>query len=307
MSRRGWLLFLAMGVIWGIPYLFIRIAVMHLTPATMVFLRTSVAVVLLLPIAAARGQIGPVLRRWRPLLAFTVIEIAIPWVLLGHAEQRLSSSLTGLLLAAVPLVGAVLGWVTRTDRLDWRLSLGLLIGIGGVAALVGLDLGRGDVLALVQVLLVAVCYAIGPFIQNRYLADLPGLGVIATALLLTAIGYGIPAAIQWPHQWPPAEAIVAVVVLGVVCTAVAFLLFFQLIDTVGPTRATVITYLNPAVAVALGIVFLNEPFTRGIVVGFVLVLLGSALATRRSRTAAPSVSAETTATAGEDQRTSAVP
>ena len=307
MSRRGWLLFLAMGVIWGIPYLFIRIAVMHLTPATMVFLRTSVAVVLLLPIAAARGQIGPVLRRWLPLLAFTVIEIAIPWVLLGHAEQRLSRSLTGLLLAAVPLVGAVLGWVTRTDRLDWRRSLGLLIGIGGVAALVGLDLGRGDVLALVQVLLVAVCYAIGPFIQNRYLADLPGLGVIATALLLTAIGYGIPAAIQWPHQWPPAEAIVAVVVLGVVCTAVAFLLFFQLIDTVGPTRATVITYLNPAVAVALGIVFLNEPFTRGIVVGFVLVLLGSALATRRSRTAAPRLSAETTATAGEDRRTSAVP
>jgi drug/metabolite transporter (DMT)-like permease len=273
----------------------------------MVFLRTIVAVVLLLPIAAARGHLGPVLRRWRPLIAFTVIEIAIPWLLLGHAEQRLSSSLTGLLLAAVPLVGAVLGWVTRTDRLDWRRSLGLLIGIGGVAALVGLDLGRGDVLALVQVLLVAVCYATGPFIQNRYLADLPGLGVIATALLLTAIGYGVPAALQWPHQWPPAEAIVAVVVLGVVCTAVAFLLFFQLIDTIGPTRATVITYLNPAVAVALGIVFLDEPFTRGIVVGFVLVLLGSALATRRSRTAASRLSAETTATAGEDRRTSAVP
>ena len=307
MTRRGFILFALLGVAWGIPYLLIKIAVGQLDPAMLVFARMGLAAVVLLPIAAVRGDLAPVLRRWRPLLAFTVIEIAIPWVLLGHAEQRLSSSLTGLLLAAVPLVGAVLGWVTRTDRLDWRRSLGLLIGIGGVAALVGLDLGRGDVLALVQVLLVAVCYAIGPFIQNRYLADLSGLGVIATALLLTAIGYGVPAALQWPHQWPPAEAIVAVVVLGVVCTAVAFLLFFQLIDTIGPTRATVITYLNPAVAVALGIVFLDEPFTRGIVVGFVLVLLGSALATRRSRTAAPSVSAETTATAGEDQRTSAVP
>lgn len=283
MSRRGWLLFLAMGVIWGIPYLFIRIAVMHLSPPTMVFLRTGVAVALLVPIAVARGEFLPALRRWRPLLAFTVVEIAMPWLFLGHAEQRLSSSLTGLLLAAVPLVGAVLGWVTGTDRLDWRRGLGLLVGLVGVAALVGLDVGRGDILALLQVLVVAVCYAVGPFIQNRYLADLPGLGVIAASLALTAIGYAIPAAYQMPRQWPPASAIASVVVLGVVCTAVAFLIFFQLIDTVGPTRATVITYINPAVAVALGVVFLAEPFTVGIVVGFVLVLLGSFLATRRSR------------------------
>jgi drug/metabolite transporter (DMT)-like permease len=296
MSRRGWFLFLAMGLLWGIPYLFIRIAVMHVTPATMVFLRTSVAVVLLLPIAAVRGQVGPALRRWRPLLAFTGVEIALPWVLLGHAEQRLSSSLTGLLLAAVPLVAALLAWVTGTDRLDWRRSLGLLIGIGGVAALVGLDLGRGDVLALVEVLLVAICYAAGPFIQDRYLADLPGLGVIAVSLLLTGIVYAVPAAYQMPRQWPPATAIVSVVVLGVVCTAIAFLVFFKLIDEIGPARATVITYLNPAVAVALGVVFLREPFTIGIVVGFVLVLLGSALATRRSRTrAAVEVGAEATA------------
>jgi drug/metabolite transporter (DMT)-like permease len=287
MSRRGWFLFLAMGVIWGIPYLFIRIAVMHLTPVSMVFLRTVVAVVLLLPIAAGRGYLRPVLRRWRPMLAFTVVEIAIPWLFLGHAEQRLTSSLTGLLLAAVPLVGAVLGWVTRTDRLDWRRVAGLLVGIAGVAALVGLDLGRGDIVALLQVLMVAVCYAVGPFIQNRYLADLPGLGVIAAALTLTAIGYAVPAAYQLPRHWPPTEAIVAVVVLGVVCTAIAFLLFFQLIETIGPTRSTVITYLNPAVAVGLGVVFLGEPFTVGIVVGFVLVLLGSTLATRRSRTRAP--------------------
>jgi drug/metabolite transporter (DMT)-like permease len=283
MSRRGWLLFLAMGVIWGIPYLFIRIAVMHMTPPTMVFLRTTVAVVLLVPIAVARGQFLPALRRWRPLLVFTVVEIAIPWLFLGHAEQRLTSSLTGLLLAAVPLVGAVLGWVTGTDRLDWRRAGGLLVGLVGVAALVGLDLGRGDVVALLQVLVVAVCYAVGPFVQSRYLADLPGLGVIAASLALTAIAYAVPAAYQMPRQWPPPAAIASVVVLGVVCTAVAFLVFFQLIDTVGPTRATVITYVNPAVAVALGVVFLDEPFTLGIVVGFVLVLLGSALATRRSR------------------------
>src|SRR5215475_1616631 len=133
MSRRGWLLFIAMGVIWGIPYLFIRIAVMHLTPASLVFLRAGVAVVLLVPVAAARGQLLPALRRWRPLLAFTMVEIALPWLLLANAEQRLSSSVTGLLLGAVPLVGALLGWLTGTDRLDWRRSIGLLVGLGGVA------------------------------------------------------------------------------------------------------------------------------------------------------------------------------
>jgi drug/metabolite transporter (DMT)-like permease len=225
----------------------------------------------------------PLLKHWRPLVLFTAAEMAIPWLLLFNAEKRLSSSLTGLLLAAVPLVGALLGWLTKTDRLDWRRGLGLLVGLAGVGALIGLDLGRGDLFALVQVLVVAVGYAVGPFILARSLADLPGLGVVAAALLLTAAAYAVPAAFQLPRQWPPAEAIVAVLVLAVICTATAFLLFFKLIDEVGPVRATVITYLNPAVAVALGVVFLHEPFTIGIVVGFGLVLLGSALATRRSR------------------------
>ena len=282
MSRRGWLLFLAMGVIWGVPYLFIKVAVEHMTPATLVFLRTAVAAVLLVPVAAAKGQLRPLLTKWRPLLAYTAVELAIPWLLLANAERRLSSSLAGLLLAAVPLVGAVLGWVTGTDRLDWRRMLGLAIGIGGVAALVGLDLGAGDIGALVQMGLVAVGYALGPFILARRLSDQPGLGVVAASLLITAVAYAIPGVLQFPRAGLPREAVVSVVVLAVVCTAAAFLLFFALIEEVGPTRATVITYLNPAVAVTLGVVFLDEPFTRGIAVGFVLVLLGSALATRRS-------------------------
>src|SRR4029450_12375718 len=121
-----------MGVIWGVPYLFIKVGVAHMTPATLVFLRTAVAAVLLVPVAAAKGQLRPLLAKWRPLLASPVIELGIPWLLLANAERRLSSSLAGLLLAAVPLVGAVLGWVTRSDRLDWRRGLGLLIGLTGV-------------------------------------------------------------------------------------------------------------------------------------------------------------------------------
>jgi drug/metabolite transporter (DMT)-like permease len=278
-----------MGVIWGVPYLFIKIGVEHFTPASLVFLRCVVAALLLTPIAAARGELRPLLSRWKPLLAYTAVELAIPWFFLATAEQRLSSSLAGLLLAAVPLVGAVLGWVSKTDRLDWRRALGLLIGLSGVAALVGLDLGAGDIGALLQISVVAVGYAVGPFILARYLSDAPDMGVVAASLVLTAVVYTGPGVAQLPKQWPPAEAIVSVLVLAVLCTAIAFLLFFALIKEVGPTRTTVITYINPAVAVALGVIFLDEPFTLGIVVGFVLVLLGSALATRRSRTQAVAV------------------
>ena len=283
LSRRGWLLFLAMGVIWGVPYLFIKVAVEHIPPASLVFLRRGIAALLLVPVAAVRGQLRPVLPAWRPVVVFAAVEIALPWLFLNHAEQRLSSSLAGLLLAAVPLVGAVLGWVTGTDRLDWRRAVGLGVGILGVAALVGLDLGTGDVGALLQMMVVAVGYAVGPYVLARYLSHLPGLGVMAVALSLTAVGYAVPTAFELPRVWPPATTIVAVLVLALVCTALAFVTFFALIDEVGPSRATVITYLNPAVAVTLGVVFLDEPFTIGIAVGFVLVLLGSALATRRSR------------------------
>ncbi len=287
MSRRGWLLFLAMGVIWGVPYLFIKIAVEHLTPAPLVLARTGLAALLLVPVAAARGQLVPALRRWRPLLAYTLAELAVPWLLLNTAERRLTSSLTGLLLAAVPLVGAVLGWLTRSDRLDRRRVAGLLVGLVGVAALVGLDLGGGDVLALLAMLVVAIGYAVGPWVLSRHLADVPGLGVVAASLLLTAAIYAVPGGLQLPHAWPPASGIIAVIVLAVVCTATAFLVFFKLIEEVGPARATVITYLNPAVAILLGVAFLDEPFTIGIAVGFVLILAGSILATARSRPPRP--------------------
>jgi len=282
MSRRGWLLFLTMGAIWGVPYMMIKVAVEYVTPASLVFLRCAIGAVLLVPIAAALGHLRAVLPRWRPLLVFAAVEVAMPWLLLSAAEQRLSSSLSGLLTAAVPLVGALLGWITGTDRLGPRRLAGLFIGLGGVAALVGLDLGGGDVPALLQMAGVIVGYALGPFVLARYLSDVPGLGVVAAALAVTSVAYLPVAAVQLPRVWPPASVVAAVGVLGVLCTAVAFLFFFALIDEVGPVRATVITYVNTAVAVGLGIVFLDEPFTAGIVIGFALVLAGSVLATRRT-------------------------
>jgi drug/metabolite transporter (DMT)-like permease len=265
-----------------VPYLLIKVAVGGLSPASLVFLRTALAALLLVPLAAARGQLGPVLRRWPALVAFAFVELAAPWLLLASAERRLSSSLTGLLTAAVPLVGALLGWATGGERLGPRRQLGLLVGVVGVAALVGLDLHVDDALALVEMAGVIVGYAVGPFLLARYLSDLPGLGVIASALALTAVGYAPVAAVQLPRHWPGDRVVASVVVLALLCTAIAFLVFFALIAEVGPVRATVITYLNPAVAVTLGVVLLHERFTAGIAVGFALVLAGSVLATRRS-------------------------
>jgi drug/metabolite transporter (DMT)-like permease len=283
-TRRGWLLFGSLCVIWGIPYLLIRVSVRELTPATLVFGRTALASALLLPVAAKRGELRALVTRWRPLLAFAVIEIAAPWLLLGSAEQRLTSSLTGLLLAAVPLIGAVVAGVSGDDDpIGGRRLVGLLLGLGGVSALVGLDVGGTSVTSLAEVGIVAVCYAVGPIVLSRSLSDLPRLGVIAVSLTACAVGYAPVAALQLPSKVPAGRVLTSVATLAVVCTAVAFIVFFALIAEVGPARATVITYVNPAVAALLGVTVLSEPFTLGMGAGFALVLAGSFLATQPNR------------------------
>jgi drug/metabolite transporter (DMT)-like permease len=281
MTRRGWLLFAAMCVIWGIPYLLIKVAVEDISPALLVLARTGIGAVLLLPIAAFRNELRPLRRHWGLLVAFAAIEIAVPWFLLGSAETHLSSSLTGLLIAAVPLVATAIAVSTGgRDRLSFQTAFGLLLGIAGVAAIVGLNLEGASFLPLVEVALVAVCYAVGPAILQRWLSELPALGVIAASLAVTAVAYVPIVAFDLPDRTPSANAIGAVLGLAVVCTAIAFLLFFALIAEIGPVRATVITYVNPAVAGVLGVAILGEDLTAGMGVGFVLVLAGSVLATR---------------------------
>ena len=294
-TRRGWILFGAMCVIWGIPYLLIKVAVGEVTPATLVFLRTAVGALLLVPLAAARGSLAPLIRYWRWVLIYTVVEVALPWVLLADAERRLSSSLTGLLIAAVPLIGVLLMRLTGGERFEGRRVAGLVVGIIGVAVLLRLDVSGSDISAVGEVGLVALGYATGPMIIARRLSSLPSVGVVAASIALTAVVYAPVGIAQMPHALPSASVLLAVAILGVVCTALAFLLFFALIGEVGPVRATIITYFNPAVALALGVILLKEPFTVGAVVGFGLILLGSFLATRRGRQAlkapAPSVRA----------------
>ena len=284
MTRRGLVLFGLMSIIWGIPYLFIRVAVAEITPATLVLARTAIAAAILLPIALARVDLRPVLARWRWVVAFAAVEIAIPWVALGSAEQHLSSSFTGLLIAGVPLVGTALALATGgADRLSRAGLLGLLIGLVGVAAIVGGDYATSDPTALLQIAIVVVGYAVGPAILARRLGGLPTVGVMALSLALCAVVYVPIAAGQLPSVLPSTNVIASIAILAVVCTAAAFLVFAALIDEIGPVRATVITYVNPAVAAVLGVLVLRENFSLAMGIGFGLVILGSTLATRPAR------------------------
>jgi drug/metabolite transporter (DMT)-like permease len=285
MTRRAAFLFAALGLAWGIPYLFIKIAGEELPPATLVLARTAVAALILVPIAVARREVVPALRRWRPLLAYTVAEIVLPWLFLARAERTLPSSTTGLLIAAVPLVGIVIAAVSgRAERIGGRGWLGLCLGTAGVAALVGLDIAGSDLSAVAQVSIVVVGYAVGPAVLSRWLSDVPGLGVVAVSIGAAALAY-VPVVLLGPglpSRLPSGGVIASVVVLAVVCTAGAFVLFFALIAELGPVRATTIVYVNPVVAVVAGAVFLRERVTAWTVVGFALVLVGSFLVTRRS-------------------------
>src|SRR6266513_59889 len=286
-TRRGLLLFAAMCVIWGIPYLLIRVAVGELSPATLVFFRTGIAALILLPVVVARGGLRPVRGRWVALLVFAAVEVAVPWLMLSSAEQHITSALAGLLICAVPLVGVVIATsLGNREHLGLASLSGLLLGLVGVALIVGFDLRASNLTALVEMAVVVIGYSVGPAILSRYLSDVPSVTVIGIALTLCALAYAPAAAVQWPHAIPSLSVLGSVAVLAVLCTAVAFLLFFALIAEIGPVRATVITYVNPAVAATLGVLVLHESFNVGMGIGFVLVLAGSALATRRGKASA---------------------
>lgn len=289
-TARGWALFIALSVLWGIPYLFIKIAVETLSPAMVVWVRVALGAAILLPIVLARGDIKRLNRTdWSWIAVFAVVEIALPFGALSYAEIRLSSSTTAILIAAVPIVAAVIGWrIGIDDRVTKSRAIGLAIGVVGVVTLVGIDIRGDDWLSVAALGITVVGYAFGPMIVATKLSKAPALTVITMALLINTVLYAPLAWVTRPSDPVPAEAWWSVVILGVFCTALAFIAFFALIAESGPSRTTVITFIAPAVALILGVAVLSEPITWGIVVGFPLVILGSFLATRR----APSVESE---------------
>jgi len=292
-TARGWLLFAAMSVIWGIPYLLIKIAVDGVSAPVLVFARTAIGAVVLIPLALSRAAWAPVLRSWRPVLVFAFFEIVAAWLMLSDAERHISSSLTGLLIAASPIIAAVLDRLTGGERrLGGKRIVGLAVGLAGVAVLAGPEITGGSAWPVAEVMLVATCYAIAPLVASRHLADVPALPMTAACLGVAAVVYAGPAAATWPTEMPSTRVLTAVATLAVVCTAVAFIVFFALIREVGPTRALVFTYVNPAVALAAGVLVLGEPLTPWNLAGLALILGGSVLATRRSGPAAePTVAA----------------
>ena len=285
-DARAWLLFGAMALLWGIPYLFISVAVETYSPAAVVAGRTLLGALLLLPFALKQKALRPAFSKIGWVLAFGAIEMAGPFLLLGHAEQTLPSGLTGLLVATVPLFAALIafGGGDRSMLSPARL-IGLLVGFAGVFVIVagpGLAVEGGSLVAVGEVLLVAVLYAIAPFVIATKLRDVPALGTITLALFAVGIFY-TPIAFLTQHQLPSIESTLSLVALGVLCTAVAFIAFFALIARVGPVRAPLFTYVNPVVAIVLGTIILAEPLTPGLLIGFPLVIVGCWLAATGGR------------------------
>jgi drug/metabolite transporter (DMT)-like permease len=282
---RAWLAFVALGIIWGLPYFFIKIAVQEVPPLMLAFSRLLLSTLVLLPIAWRRGALRGLWPYKLPILAFALAEFAVPFSLISIGERWISSSVTGILIAMVPLSIALIQrfFGVRESLGGWRIS-GLLVGFVGVAVLLGagsID-GRMGWVGVACMLVATIGYAIGPLIIQRHLSSLDSIGPLTASLLVASLVLFVPAMLELPISMPSSRAVASVAILAFVCTAMAMLLMFYLVQHAGASRATVITYINPAVAALLGVLVLHEKLGIGGIIAFVLILLGSWLATRRA-------------------------
>src|SRR5688572_13639838 len=288
MTTRVWFAFLALGVIWGMPYFFIKHAVNEMSPVWVAWGRLLCASLLLLPIAAWRGQLRGIFRHWRVIVPFALVELVGPFYLIALGEKWVSSSLAGILLAGVPLVVVIVAPLLGVhEKVGPRRLIGLVTGLLGVVALLGLDIG-GDSrgwLGAGAILIAAVGYAVGPLIVQRHLAGVDSLAVVSASVAIGLVVLTVPAIFTAPAVMPSAFALGSVAILGVACTALGLMLFVYVISRAGASRAAVVTYINPAVALLLGVFLLDESFGLGPAVGLVLILLGSWLATGDSKSA----------------------
>ena len=283
MSRRAWAAFAAVSVLWGLPYLFIKIADDGgMPPLDLAWTRIALGAVVLVAVAWRAGTLPSLRGRGPWLLAFAVAEIAVPFPLIAAGEKHVASSTAAILIATTPLLIALLSLrFEPSERVTGPRLLGLLVGLAGVAFLVGVDVSGdgGELLGVGAVLISACGYATGPLILKRKLADLDPTAMMGACLVIAAVLLTPLAAIAVPGTAPSAGAFASVVVLGLLCTALALVLMAILIGDAGPSRASVITYINPVIALALGVVFLAEEPGAGTLLGLALILGGSWLAT----------------------------
>lgn len=295
MSARAWLAFGALGIIWGLPYLFIKIAVQEISPFDVAWGRITLAALILLPIAWRRGALRALVTHKAAVFAFAVVEFAIPFSVISMGERWIPSSVTAILIATVPLIIAIISrFFGLHERLGAVRVIGLVVGFGGVVALVGFGTLSGPLAwaGAGCVLIATVGYAIGPLIIQKHLHAVDSIGPVAGSLSIASVLLLVPALLTMPRRMPSTLALSSVAILGLVCTALAMLLMFYLVKHAGAARASVITYINPAVATLLGVVLLDERLGVGGTTGFGLILLGSWLATRRSTRAAEGAAAE---------------
>ncbi|CAB5039647.1 unannotated protein [freshwater metagenome] len=289
MSTQAWLIFVALSLVWGVPYLFIKIAVTEVEPMPLTGIRTLMAALILLPFALRSGSLRAALRAWPWVVAFALIEIALPWALLAHSEERISSGFAAVMIATVPIVGSLISWIEGDRHALTRVRVvGLVTGVVGVAILVGIDslAGHIDLISLLELVIIAVCSAVGPMMADRKLHGIRPLGVITLTFVFVSI-LTMPWTVAGLRLGlPSGKVLVAIAVLALIST-VALTLFLTLIAKAGPVRATVVTFVNPGVAVILGIIVLSEPLTLGTIIGFPLVILGSYLTTRPHPGAVP--------------------
>ena len=281
MSRRAWTSLLALAALWGSSYLFIKLALEDLSPAMIVFTRTALAALVLLPFALARGALTGLRERYGAIAVLALVQIAGPFALISVGERYITSSLTGILVATAPIFTALLAvFIDAEERSTGLRLVGVGVGIAGVALLLGLDVGDGP-LALaggLMVVLAGAGYAIAGFYFKRRFADVQPVGAVTVAMVASAAMLAVPAALTAPTELPGATATGAMVALGIGGTGIAFVIFYTLLGTVGPALTSIVAYIAPGFAVVYGVLLLGERFTIFTLLGLTLILAGSWLA-----------------------------
>jgi drug/metabolite transporter (DMT)-like permease len=284
MTRKHLSQFILIGFLWGVPYLFMRVAVREWDPSVVVFGRVVIGAAILFPIAIRRGVVRDTLRGFKWILAYAVFEMCGPWYLITHAETKINSGLAGLLVATVPIWSTIYSSLAG-DKTVWHAKrlMGIVIGFIGLVLIVGIETisGSADAFSVFQTVLAAILYSTAMAIILKGMPHGDGVAINAIAMGITAIIFAPAALTNLPESMPSFSATASLIGLGVLSTGLAFMIYFNLVREIGQARGSLVTYLNTAFAVVLGVAFLNEKLTIGIIAGLPLVLIGSYFASRK--------------------------